>query len=105
LLENFSLNYLYIILLSILISGILAFFLAIFLAKLFSKNISKINYNNLSFGILVFISALILIFSGVLGLFVFIVSAFTGLTCIYSGVRRTHLMGCLILPTILLYLF
>lgn len=104
LLETFSLSSLYIILAAVFISGILAFFLTIFLAKLFSKNISKISYNKLSLGILIFLSLIILIFSGFLGFLVFIVSTFVGLTCIYVGVRRTHLMGCLLLPTILFYL-
>jgi len=104
LLEIFSLNNLLIILTAILISGILASFLTIFLAKIFSKNISKISYNKLSLIILIVLSAVVLLFSGFLGFLVFIISAFTGLTCIYAGVRRTHLMGCLMLPTILIYI-
>ncbi|MDD5192225.1 MAG: tripartite tricarboxylate transporter permease [Candidatus Nanoarchaeia archaeon] len=104
LLETFSLNNLLIILAAVLISGILAFFLTIFIAKMFSKHISKISYNRLSLGILIFLSMVILIFSGFLGFLVFIVSTFTGLVCIHVGVRRTHLMGCLMLPTILIYL-
>ncbi len=103
-LESFSLQNLYIILLTILFSGILAFFLTIFLAKNFSKHISKISYNKLSLGILIFLSFVVLSFSGFLGFLVFIISAFTGLTCIHAGIRRTHLMGCLLLPTILFYL-
>ena len=105
LLETFSISNLYMILIAIFISGILAFFLTIFLAKIFSKNISKINYNKLSLGILIFLSFIILIFSGFLGFFIFIISTFTGLTCIYAGVRRTHLMGCLLLPTLFFYFF
>jgi len=102
--ETFSLNNLLIILAAVLISGIFAFFLTIFIAKSFSKNISKISYNKLSLGILIFLSLIILIFSGFLGFLVFIISTFTGLVCIYAGVRRTHLMGCLMLPTILFYI-
>ncbi len=104
LLENFSLTNLLTLLTAVFISGIFAFFLTIFLAKFFSKHISKISYNKLSLGILIFLSDVILIFSGFLGFLIFAVSTFTGLTCIYTGVRRTHLMGCLLLPTILFYL-
>ena len=103
-LENFSLNNLYIILATIFISGIFVFFLTIFLAKLFSKHISKISYNKLSIFILIFLSFIVLFFSGFLGFLVFVISTFLGLTCIYAGIRRTHLMGCLLLPTILFYL-
>jgi putative membrane protein len=103
-LETFSLNNLYIILATIFISGVFAFFLAIFIAKIFSKQVSRISYNKLSLGILIFLSFIILSFSGFLGILVFVVSTFLGLTCIYTGIKRTHLMGCLLLPTILLYL-
>jgi len=103
-LEGISLQNLYVILGTVLISGIFAFFLTLFLAKLFSKHISRVSYNKLSLFILIFLSAVILIFSGFLGFLVFVVSTFTGLTCISVGVRRTHMMGCLLLPTILIYL-
>lgn len=104
LLENFSFSYLLIILAAVLISGIIAFFLTIFLAKFFSKRISRVNYSRLSLGVLILLSVVIIVFSGWLGLLVFIVSASLGLACILLGIRRTHLMGCLLLPTILYYL-
>ncbi len=104
LLETFSFNYLLIILATIFISGIAAFFLTIFLAKFFSKIISKINYSKLSLCILIFLCLVVLFFSGILGFLVLIISTFLGLTCISLGIRRTHLMGCLLVPTILYYL-
>jgi len=104
LLENFTLNNLIIILAVILISAFFSFFLTIFISKFFARKISKFNYRYLSFGILLFLSLIIIIFSGFLGFLLFIVSTFVGLFAILSGVRRTHLMGSLMLPSILLYL-
>jgi putative membrane protein len=104
LLEAFTFTDLWIILLTILFSGILAFFLTIFFAKLFSRKIYKLNYNKFSIFILAFLVVIVFIFSGFLGFLVFLVSSLTGLTAIQLGVRRTHLMGALMLPTILLYL-
>jgi putative membrane protein len=88
----------------ILISGIISFFLGIFIAKIFSRIISKINYSLLSIVILFFLVLITYLLSGTLGLLILLVSTSLGLTCIYLGVRRTHLMGCLLLPTLLLYL-
>jgi len=99
-----TLTNLFYILGTITIAGIIAFFLTIFLAKFFSKKISKIKYNKLSFAILIFLAIIVTIFSSWLGLLVFIVSASLGLTCIFLGIRRIHLMGALLLPTILFYL-
>jgi len=104
LLENFTLNNLIIILAVILISAFFSFFLTIFISKFFTRKISKFNYRYLSFGILLFLSLVVIIFSGFLGFLLFIVSTFIGLFAILSGVRRTHLMGSLMLPSILLYL-
>lgn len=104
LLENFSLAHLGIIMLVILITGIIAFFLTIFLARIFCRTVMKINYNKLSSFILLFILVVVIIFSGWLGLLVFIVSTATGLIAILLGVRRTHLMGCLLIPSIILSL-
>jgi len=104
LLPSLNLSNLSIILAAILISGIFAFFLAIFLAKIFAKNITKIRYNKLSIIVLAFLSLVVFIFSGFLGFLVFLVSTFTGLTAIYAGVRRTHLMGSMMVTSILFYL-
>ena len=104
LLTQISLYDLFYILGSVVIAGIAAFFLTLFLARIFSKNISKIKYHKISFAILIFLAAISFIFSGWMGFIVFIVSTALGLTCILLGIRRIHLMGCLLLPVILFYL-
>lgn len=93
-----------IITLTIIISGIFSFFLTLYISRLFAKFISKINYSKLSLGILSFLVIITLVISGWLGLLILGVSTLVGLLCIYTGVRRTHLLGSLILPAILLYL-
>lgn len=104
LLTEISLMQLGIILFVILFSGIIAFFLTVFLAKIFSRKISKFNYNKLSLTILILLSIIVFMFSGFLGFLLFIVSASLGLTCIFLGIKRIHLMGSLLVPTILFYL-
>ena len=101
--EISSLN-LGIIILTIVISSLIAFFLAIYIGKLFAKNINKINYTKLSIYIILFLNFIVLIFSGLYGFLILIVSTLLGLYCIISGVKRINLMACLILPTILIYL-
>ena len=87
-----------------LISGIISFFFTIKLSILFIKYIEKIDYNKLSKWTILFLSVLILIISGILGLFVFGISTLVGLYCIQLNVKKTQMMGCLLIPTILLYL-
>lgn len=99
-----SLTDIYYITGAIILSGVLAFFISMFLAKIFSRIISKINYPLVSCLLILFLVNLNIFFSGIMGLFVLLVSTCLGLLCIYSGVRRTHLMGCLIIPAIILLL-
>lgn len=101
---NLTPNDLIIITAVIIISGIIAFFIAIQLAKAFSKIINKVNYNILSIIIIIFLISLVFIFSGLLGLLLMLISTSLGLACIHLGIRRTHLMGCLIIPAIILSL-
>ncbi len=99
-----SMHDLIIITLVIIVSGICAFFITLYLARKFSSIISKVNYGYLSFAIIILLMGLVFFFSGWLGVLIAAISTLLGLLCIYCGVRRTHMMGCLIVPAILLYL-
>jgi len=102
---EFSWQILILILGVVLISGVVSFFLTLFLSEFFSKRISKINYTTLSITTLAFITGIIFLFSGLLGAVVFIIATLTGIYCISLNVRRTNMMGCLLIPTIIFYLF
>lgn len=110
LIPELTINNLYLIILSIIISGLLAFSLTIFLAKFFSKNIHKIEYSKLSKIILIILFIIMIIFSDstltgkFLALLVFITSTSLGIFTILSEIKRMHLMGCLLVPTIFFYL-
>ena len=95
---------LFLILVVVIISGIISFFLTIFLTKFFSQKIEKINYTFLSLITLTILVIIVFLISGFFGLAVLITSTFTGIYCISLGVRRTNMMGALLIPTIILYL-
>ncbi len=88
----------------ILISGILSFFLTLKLAKFFSTKIGNMNYALLSELTLIILIIIVFLVSGFLGVLVLAASTATGIYCISLGVRRTNMMGCLLLPVIILYL-
>ncbi len=100
-----SINLLILVLIVVLISGIIAFFLAKFISKIAIKNLEKFNYTKISIIVLIFLSIIVLIVSKFLGFLVFIISTMVGLYCISLKVRRTNMMGCLLLPVIIFYLF
>ena len=92
------------ILIVVIFSGIISFFLTEFLAKFFSKNIEKINYTLISLMTLILLAIIVLLVSGLIGIVVLIASTFTGIYSISLNVRRTNMMGVLLIPTIIIYL-
>ncbi|MCK5283376.1 MAG: tripartite tricarboxylate transporter permease [Nanoarchaeota archaeon] len=93
-----------IFILSALVAGCVAAFLALSIGKVFSKLISKVNYRFLVFGVISLISVLVFLLTGVMGFLVLIVSIFIGMMPALLNVKRSHNMGCLLLPVILYFL-
>jgi putative membrane protein len=110
LLPELTLSNLSIILIAIIISGILSFFIAIQISKFTAKRIHKVEYSKLSIIILSILLIIVLIFSDftiqgkIIALLIFITSTSLGIFTVLTGVKRMHLMGCLLIPTILFYL-
>lgn len=91
------------ILFAVIISGIISFFLVKILAKFFAQKISKINYSVLSIATLIFLIIIVIIFSGFFGMIVLIASTLVGMYCNSLPVKKTHMMGCLLIPTLIYY--
>lgn len=82
-----------------LVSGVLT----IRISRLLLNRMKKMNYSKIMTATLAGLVFMVLVFSGPLGLFISITGMFLGLFTISVGVRRTHLMGFLLLPTILYF--
>ncbi|DAC72210.1 MAG TPA: hypothetical protein DSN98_06280, partial [Thermoplasmata archaeon] len=85
-------------------SGILSYFLTLYLGRLFAKKFSKIPYQALVLFTLLFVFALVILFTGPFGLVVLFTATSIGFLPICWGVRRSHCMGVLLLPIILYFL-
>ncbi|MFH1445516.1 MAG: tripartite tricarboxylate transporter permease [Nanoarchaeota archaeon] len=73
------------------------------IGKFLVKRMVNINYNKLTLAIITGLVLLVLIFTGPIGVLIAITGTFIGLFTIIIGIKRTHLMGFLILPTILYF--
>jgi putative membrane protein len=104
LIPNLSFHNLLFIIATILIAGTIAFSLTIYISKFIAKRIHKIHYSKLSIFILIILIGFTIYFTGILGFLIFIISASLGISAILLGIRRMHLMGSLLVPTILFYL-
>lgn len=81
------------------ISGILT----IKTGGLILSKLKNINYTKMMLFTLSVLFILVFTFTGILGLMVSLIGMFIGLLAISLGIRRTHLMGFLLLPTIIYF--
>lgn len=68
-----------------------------------TKIIEKIDYKILGVAIIVFLILMTLIFTGIAGMVLLLTSTALGVYAQVIGVRRSMLMGCLIVPTIMFF--
>lgn len=85
-----------------LTSGIAAV-LTLILGKKIPKLLEKLNYKTISSSIIIFITSLVFLLTGPQGLLVLFTSVAIGLLCSYLGIRRSHCMGVLLIPSILFF--
>ena len=96
--------FLFLLLFSGVVAGAFAYPLTLLFGSFFLRRMERWNYSRLNTCILLFVLSLILILAGPVGVFVASIAAMMGLIPPLSGVSRVHLMGFLILPTILYFI-
>lgn len=74
--------------------------LTIKVGRMITTNMKNINYTKMMLFTLSFLFTLVFMFTGLLGVLISLTGMFMGLLAISFGVKRTHLMGFLLLPTI-----
>lgn len=89
---------------SALITGSVSVFLTFKLGIFFSKFINKINYKKTVIFVIIFITLLVFIISGILGLFILLIATAIGIIPAITKITRTHGMGCILLPVILFFI-
>jgi len=88
----------------ILISASIATIITLKITKVALMFLRKINYQKLCISTSIFLFILTIIFSGLIGILVLIESLAIGLIPNKIGIKRTHMMGCLLIPTILFFM-
>ena len=88
----------------IIISAGVSTFLTLKLTKISLHFLRKVNYQKLCLLTSVFLFALTILFSGLIGMLILIVSIAVGFIPNRLNIRRTYGMGCLILPVILFFM-
>jgi putative membrane protein len=93
-----SLTYLMI---AVIVASAVSYFMTITLGKCFAKIFAKINYKKLVVSVTLFVTITIFLFTGFIGLLILITGIGVGLMPPCFGIRRSHVMGVLLLPVII----
>ena len=104
LLITIDLNTLILFLGAALVAGGIATFLALYLARIFIKIIEKVNYSILALSVIILITLMVFYFSSWIGLLILAVATAIGIIPNIVNVKRSHSMGCLMLPVILFFI-
>jgi putative membrane protein len=91
-------------LVAICAAGALSYALTLAIGGSATSIFSKVNYQLLNRSVLVFLAVMCLALTGILGLVVFAVSAMIGMAPHVLGIRKTCLMGVLLVPCILYFM-
>jgi len=87
-----------------LAAGFFSFVIFKFVSEVMVQKISGINYRTLRTAVIILIGVVVFGVSGFYGMIVLIPSTILGVICEKKQVRKSTLMGCLIIPTLMFYL-
>ena len=101
--QSISYSELTLLMAAALTTTLLSVVLTLKAAGIVTTRIHSISYRKLNLSIIVFLLAAVAILTGLLGMLICLAGTLLGIAAIKLGIKRSHMMGFLILPTILYF--
>jgi len=89
---------------AILLTALFSYFSTIWIGNNAHHMLRKLDYAKLCTGVLAGLAITVFLFTGVFGLFIFLISTPIGMLPSFMKVRKSHAMGVILLPVILYFL-
>jgi len=102
-LSDLSFSHFLLIISSIMFSSSIVLISILYFVKKFHTVLQKVNYSMLNILVIIFLSSLVFIFTNFIGLLIFITCGAIGILTIELGIRRSHCMGCLLIPSMIFF--
>jgi putative membrane protein len=100
---SIGMNELVLLMVAALATAMISVILVLKTAGLIITRIHSVSYKNLNLSIIISLLAAVAIFTGPLGLLISLAGTLLGIAAIKIGIKRSHMMGFLIFPTILYF--
>jgi putative membrane protein len=100
---SININELTVLMVIALITALLSVVLTLRIAGLVITRIHSVDYKKINLSIIIFLLAAVILFTGPLGLLISLAGTLLGIAVIKIGIKRSHMMGFLIFPTILYF--
>jgi len=91
------------ILIAVVVSSLISYHATRFMGRVVARHISSIPYDTVAKASVAFISAMVFVFTGFVGITVLVAGTFIGMLCLELKVRRSLCMGVLLFPIMLDY--
>ncbi len=99
--DEWDLSVIILLLAVIVYVSIISYYTTIYLGDRISGLLSKIDYSKLCTAVLIFLTLMVIIFTGWFGLMIFLISTPIGMVSSFAKIRKTHAMGVILLPVIM----
>lgn len=101
--EEWDMSVIILLLAVIVFVSILSYYATIYLGDRISGLLSKMDYSKICSAVLVFLTLMVIMFTGWFGLVIFLISTTVGMVSSFAKIRKTHAMGVILLPVILYF--
>jgi len=101
--EEWNMSVIILLLAVIVYVSILSYYATIYLGDRISGLLSKMDYSKICSAVLVFLTLMVIVFTGWFGLVIFLISTPVGMVSSFAKIRKTHAMGVILLPVILYF--
>jgi len=101
--ESITLSEVLIFIGSICFAAAISAIFTMYLGKIIPRFLARLNYKILSCSVIIFMLTMIFLLAGLNGILVGLTATAIGVFCNNLGIRRSHLMGCLLIPSVIFF--
>ena len=102
--DSLELSVLLLFFASMVLTALFSYFSTVWIGNNAHHLLQKLDYTKLCTGVLIGLAVMVVLFTGLFGLFIFVISTPIGMLSSFMNVRKSHAMGVILLPVILYFI-